>query len=314
MKTLKKNTLIIVLAILALLVACNQEEKPKVRIPLAGVRLVDAILITFEQFDSLTIIDKQQNDIQAVLLAADPVSMKLPDNIRRDYSVTLTEGREVFGHFHDLYVILGGIYRGRGTQNLPKEQRQTLAERYTELSKNQYLATNYADSLLSEDEIQGLALARDLARHHEAIRRLTNINLLYWQSHQTFLNTLLDSIYNNRIEFVETAPISVFDSKKIEKEVTEPYSSPAAIINIYRLRERERIIAEKEAFRARLSSITEALAIYTHILPAFVKGDIQEEDLEEDLIRLENILSQLMPESPEPKTRPEETPENDTLE
>ncbi|MRX39583.1 hypothetical protein GJU43_09870 [Flavobacterium sp. LC2016-23] len=235
-------------------------------------------------------IDKSQQDKVKVLTHPSPSTMALPDTKAPDFSKQLQPRIQAYQNLFEVYKAFSLLADPKYSDKT-KEAMAALQDSYDAIEKMPDLPADVKTKLPNVLKMVGEAVqAKEVKKNNEILYVLSEVYLELWNADKQTWNEYIDLIYNSYAEGLNTVDSKRYDVNKISQSNSEPYSDTATIILMYRLRNRDDIMKQKNDLKKQLVTFGQALEELTKAHAEIAKQSTDISTVISSLNKIEELL------------------------
>jgi len=272
---------IILLISTTLFMSCAENKKIDADVAKTGIDISSKMIASYQLIEQYFHDEKNQSDLVKILLSN---SENLPEFKGKDYSLLIDSRIEIVRLYKK---VLDDV-------NLLSDKRFSVKDVNLSYSTETlcdslflFLTDNAGKNALldAKNSVAGKKIEKFLV-----LKKLTFLmNEFYlkdtkiWKSHMNHSFNELDSNINN-------IPITMFDIEKIAKIVNEPYSDKTALVNMYKMKLRQKSYDLKNNTIQQINSIEEILSNYELLNAELAKKKPSDKYVESQLAKISSML------------------------
>ncbi len=286
--------LLSLLSLLLLLNACHSSKLLELGSATAhkGIEVSQQALHLYDMLDQQAEIDKQQQDEIKILTNPDPAKMKLPDTKREDFSAQLAPRIKAYSNMLKAYKAFA-LLSDKTHQQQSENAMTALRNAYSDLDKLPNLPQPISQKLPNlTGLLQQSIHAGKVKKHHQILHSLTDLLVELWESDLSTWEEYLDRIYNDYADAISAIGADKYAVKKISDAAASPYAEDAVLIQLYRLKLRKSITAQKNNLKNQLKQFGKTLLELNLAHAELSKLKTNITLIEQSLYTLEQLLKQ----------------------
>jgi hypothetical protein len=255
-----------------------------------GAEVSQKALDVYSVLSNQAAIDKSQQDKLKVLTNPSPATMPLPNTKAKDFSNQLSPRIQAYKSLMAVYAAFALLTDSKYADKT-EQAVSALQDSYNAISKLPDLPDVVKSKLPGVAKlITGSIQAKKIRAHNEILYALSQAYLSLWKADTSTWEEYIDLIYNSYADGLNTVDSKRYDASKIAQDIKEPYKDEATIILMYRLRNRDEIMKQKNDTRKQLNDLGKALEELTlaHAEIAKEKPDLS--TIISSLNRIEELL------------------------
>ncbi|MEO8532376.1 MAG: hypothetical protein ABI441_01430 [Flavobacterium sp.] len=235
-------------------------------------------------------IDKSQQDKVKVLTHPSPSTMALPDTKAPDFSKQLAPRIQAYQNLFEVYKAFALLSDSKYSDKT-RDAMTALQDSYNAIEKMPDLPDNIKTKLPNVSKLISEAIqAKEVKKNNEILYTLSAVYLELWNADKQTWNDYIDLIYNSYSEGLNTVDSKRYDVNKISQSSSEPYSDSATIILMYRLRDRDEIMKQKNDLKKELAAFGQALEELNKAHAEIAKQATNISDVTSSLHKIEELL------------------------
>ncbi len=277
---------ILFISLVALFFSCGKSTELDNLVSKAGLELSDKLSSTYLAIDEHTYIEKYQKDLISIL-STNNEDTKLPDFKKRDLSKHISQRLLLFSLYRQIF------------------------EDYNLLADNKYSIKTvkvgetisvFCDSLKTFTDDENLKKAADEISKtssqskfdkYDVLRQLGEVMLEIVEKDLRATTMYMNEAFISFDAGLNQIPMKVFDVEKIAKEINEPYNDKNVIINLYKLKLRDKAYAEKKALDNQIRNVNTAMQVFVTANAEMSKKRPVEKDVVASIDKVHELLKNL---------------------
>lgn len=235
-------------------------------------------------------IDKSHQDEVKVLTHPSPSTMALPNTKAPDFSRQLQPRIKAYQNLFEVYKAFSLLTDPKYADKT-KDAMTALQDSYDAIEKMPDLPAEVKTKLPNVLKMAGEAVqAKEVKKNNEILYLLSEVYLELWNADKQTWNEYIDLIYNSYAEGLNTVDSKRYDVNKISQSNSGPYSDTATIILMYRLRNRDDIMKQKNDVKKQLDAFGQALQELTKAHAEIAKQSTDISAVISSLNKIEELL------------------------
>jgi hypothetical protein len=234
-----------------------------------GIQLTEKMKSLYNQVDNFNSVEKFEQEWLTILANSSEERAKIPQFDKKPLIQNINEKMGLIDLFNSLL------------EKYNQLSDQKFNAKSVNIDDNFTLISSALDTMKFPEEVKtkidpvGLTYKRLLMTKRydrlEILFYLSQIMNEIWRSDVKNCKFNLDAMFVKYESAIKNIPASVFDVEKISKTLNEPYSEKAVIINVYKLRLREKAFHRKKEIQDKLDRISDALTYFERLNAEIIK-------------------------------------------
>ncbi|MCA0229177.1 MAG: hypothetical protein LCH91_01855 [Bacteroidetes bacterium] len=237
-------------------------------------------------------IDKSQQDKVKVLTNPNPAGMALPDTKAQDFSKQIEPRIKAYKSLMNVYKKFALLTDSKFSDKT-QEAVSALQDSYNAIEKLPDLPDVVKSKLPEVSKMISQSVqAKKVRVHNQILYNLSQLYLTLWNADLPSWDSYIERVYDDYANSLNTVDPKRYDAKKISQDNKEPFSDDATVILMYRLRNRDEIMNQKNQLKKELGDFEKALEELTKMHSEIAKEKADLTDITSSINKIEELLKE----------------------